>query len=367
MAAFQGQLNVNKIYGAIYNQILAQEVNSKNISREYAKLLNMAKQEVGLFGDQKLFYETYSPKISKWRGDDEATELLSVKPYRVKSPECQAVTINVFQKVVLVLDKFLTKQAWMNEGAFATFNSVMLAWINDVVDMYEMNTYNAFFGSEESNVGKQQRQIDLTTAIGGKTGEEAEKLKAMAIAADEVKLFGELADNTPDFIDYGPNGMIRGFNAEDFVVVTRLSLAAELTKMGTPDIYHNDIFGKVTKLVLPDRWFTKLNTTEKKGDGKTIRSRIYQDLTGTDGVTYELKAGDLIPAVCTAPANTSVTEDATILYKVVAKDSIPWLSAFEAAGSMYNIQSLTDKYVTVIGHNTLEHLSGRPIITVRSK
>ena len=31
MAAFQGQLNVNKIYGAIYNQILAQEVNSKNI------------------------------------------------------------------------------------------------------------------------------------------------------------------------------------------------------------------------------------------------------------------------------------------------------------------------------------------------
>ena len=35
MAAFQGQLNVNKIYGAIYNQILAQEVNSKNISREY--------------------------------------------------------------------------------------------------------------------------------------------------------------------------------------------------------------------------------------------------------------------------------------------------------------------------------------------
>ena len=75
----------------------------------------------------------------------------------------------------------------------------------------------------------------------------------------------------------------------------------------------------------------------------------------------------MVPAVCTAPANTSVTEDATILYKVVAKDSIPWLSAFEAAGSMYNIQSLTDKYVTVIGHNTLEHLSGRPIITVRSK
>lgn len=359
-----GKLNTNKVYAAIYNMILNQVVNSKNISKEYAELVNAAKEDVGLFGDMKLYYETYKPAISDWKGDDESTDLLETKKYRVKSPECQALVINIYKKVVLVLDKFLTKQAWMQEGAFSEFNSVMTGWIRDVIDLYEINTYNSFVGTEESSVGKQQREIDLTTIVGAATGEEKARLEAQAIERDFANLVTDLMDNTKDYIDYGSNGMVRGFSRADLVRVMPASVANTITKFDTPSLFHGDKVGldasQIKTVILPDRYFGKVNeaATKGKADG-TVRSRIYQD-------AYD--AGDAITSTAfEAPANTSYTLDDKILYKVFHKKSCPWLSAFEAAGSFYNCQALNEKYVTVLGHNTLEHLAGKPCITVRKK
>ena len=365
MAAFNGQLNINKIYAFSYNMLLSQIVNSKNYTDAYSDFLNASRTDVGLYGDQKPFYETYAPKISKWKGDDESTDLLETKKYRVHGPECQTVQIDTQMKVVLVLDKYLTKNFWMNEAAFEEFNSTMLSWIRDVIGEYTRLTFNVFAGTEESSTGKQQRTVNVTEKIGSATGEEANRIEAQAIAEDEMILCTDLMDNTVDYIDYGAKGMKRGFNKEDLVKLMPVSVAARIHKMDVPSLFHKDgLFEGIKTYVYPDRMFGKINTSTKAGDG-VARSRIYQVLTGTDGKEYELLPGDFIPTVCTAPANTSYNEDNTILYKMFTKDSIPWLDQFEASGSFYNVQALNEKYVTVIGHNTLEHLAGKPCITVR--
>lgn len=370
----QGKLNPNSVYTFIYNMILNQQVTSRNISLEYAKVLNDAKEDTGMYGDQKLYYDTYMPPITDWLGDDESTDLLETKKYRPKSPECQSLVINIYKKVVLVLDKYLTKNAWMNEGAFSDFTSIMMGWIRDVKDVYEMDTYNAFIGSEESSVGKQQVELDLTAVIGAATGEEANRLEAGAIAKSQVDLIGDLMDNTEDYTDYGASGMVRGFSKDDFRILMPLSEANKLTKLGEPTIFHKE--GLLEKVeVLPDRFFAKVNTAETAGNGTTVRSRFYQNVPTTatkdkpakEQVLKAVKAGGLIPTDCTAPANTSVTVDDTILYKVIHKKSVPFISSFEASESFFNAQALNTKYVTVIGHNTLEHLAGKPIVTVRKK
>ena len=73
------------------------------------------------------------------------------------------------------------------------------------------------------------------------------------------------------------------------------------------------------------------------GNGTTIRSLIEQDI----GANHYF-AGDLIKSGDKAPAGTSYTVDPSILYKVIHKRSIPFMSAFEVGTSFFNPKSLTD-------------------------
>lgn len=55
MPNFNGTLRSNEVYAALFNMILGQQVFSDNIQK-HQTLVDQAKEEAGLFGDQKLFY-----------------------------------------------------------------------------------------------------------------------------------------------------------------------------------------------------------------------------------------------------------------------------------------------------------------------
>lgn len=57
--------------------------------------------------------------------------------------------------------------------------------------------------------------------------------------------------------------------------------------------------------------------------------------------------------------------DDTIAFKVIHKNSIPYMSAFEVGTSFFNPKSLTTNHYLTFGHNTLEHLANYPMITAR--
>ena len=57
MPAFNGSLNTNAIFAAIYNMIISQLVFADNIG-EHQTLVDKARVDGGLYGDTKLYYAT---------------------------------------------------------------------------------------------------------------------------------------------------------------------------------------------------------------------------------------------------------------------------------------------------------------------
>ena len=357
MAAFTGMLKANEIYGSIYNMIISQLVFGDNIAGVGGDLVDRARVDGGLYGDTKLYYATDVLHSNPWGADAEATKLLELN--RPADPKCQAIRLDKFRQIKITLDEYLTKRAWGDADSFAQFTSIMLDWVGQTKRIYDATTYNAFIGTDETDVGAQKKTIDVTAAVGSATGEEAARIKGAAIAQGVADLITDLKDISRDFNDYG---FLRSYNIDDLVFVWNSAVVNEVEKRDLPTIYHKDIVEKLGENVLPSRYFGKVNTgaTKGKADG-TIRSLIEQKIGNK-----QYFAGDAITdTAAEAPAGTSYTVDNTIAFKVFAKGSVPFMSAFEVGTSFFNPQSLTTNHYLTWGHNTLEHLSNYPMITVR--
>lgn len=357
MATFNGQLNSNEIFAALYNMIISQQVFADNIASTGSELVDMARVDGSMYGDTKLYYSTDVLKSTKWGNDAEAANLLVL--HRPEAPKCQAISLNVFRQIALTVDDYLSKRAWGDEGAFSSFKSVMLGWMGDTKKVYDATTFNAFVGTAKSGVATENIEVDVTTAVGAATGEEAARIEGGVIAEEIAKLITNLKDITRDYND---NGQLRSYNISDLVFVWNSDAVAKIEKRDLPTIYHKDIVDKLGEYVLPARYFGTVNAAETQGNGTTIRSLVEQDI----GVNHYF-AGDLIKASDKAPAGTSYTVNPKILFKVMHRSSVPYMSAFEVGTSFFNSKSLTDNRYLTFGHNTLEYLKQYPFVTVTKK
>ncbi len=346
MAIFNGRLNSNEIFASLYNMIISQEVFADNIKGAFESLADMSRVDGGLYGDTKLYYSADVLQSNAWGDDDEALNLLALD--RPEAPNTQAITLDKFRQIRLTVDNYLSKRAWSTEGAFSSFNSVMLGMIRDTKKIYDATTFNAFIGTNETDIGEQQRTI----------AEVADQNDALTIAEDLANLLVELQDVSREFNDYSH---MRSYDEADFVVIWNSDYYTRLKKVDMPVIFHNEgLLDEFEQKVLPARYFGTVNTGEKAGDGSTVRSLIEQ----TIGSNHYF-AGDVIVLGDTAPAGTSYTEDQSIAYKVMHKRSVPFMSAFEVGTSFFNPRSLTENHYLTWGHNTFEHLKNYPFITAR--
>lgn len=346
MPAFTGRLNSNEIFASLYNMIISQEVFADNIKGAFESLADMSRVDGSMYGDTKLYYSVDALESNEWGNDAEALNLLALD--RPEAPETQAIVLDKFRQIRLTVDNYLSKRAWSTEGAFSSFNSVMLGMIRDTKKIYDATTFNAFIGTNETEIGSQKRTI----------AEVAEQNPALTIAEDLAKLLVDLQDVTRDYNDYGH---IRSYDEADFVVVWNSDYYTSLKKVDLPVIFHNEgLLDEFEQKVLPARYFGTVNAGETQGDGSTVRSLIEQ----TIGARHYF-AGDLINIGDTAPAGTSYTQDQNIAYKLMHKRSVPFMSAFEVGTSFFNPRSLTENHYLTWGHNTFEHLKNYPFVTAR--
>lgn len=357
MANFTGTLNSNEIFASIYNMIISQRVFSDNIAGEtYSVLVNKAKTDGGLYGDTKLYYATDALRSYAWGNDAEAGNLLQID--RPKDPEVQAITLDQFRQIRLTVDNYLSKRAWSTEGAFANFTSVMLGWIGDTKKVYEQTTYNAFIGTDETAIGKQE-----TTVPGVKSADPADeaaaRFEALKISEKVANILTDMKDVSRDYNDYGN---LRSYEEGSVKFIWNARYINRIRKVDLPTIFHKDgLEEKMDENIIPDRYFGKVNAaaTSGKADG-SVRSLVEQDIGGN-----HYFAGDAILEDDTAPARTSYTVDPTIICKIVVEYP-PLMSAFEVGTSFFNPRSLTENHYLTWGHNTLEHLKNYPMVTVRA-
>ena len=360
MATFNGQLNSNEIFAALYNMIISQQVFADNIAGTGSELVDMSRVEGSMYGDTKIYTATDVLESTPWGNYAESTNLLET--HRPKDPLQQAIKLDVFRQISLTVDGYLSKRAWGDEGAFNSFKSVMLGWMGNTKKVYDATTFNSYVGTAKSPKETENISIDVTTATEGLTGEAKARVEAGVIGENIAKLITNLKDISRDYNDLG---YLRSYNINDLVFVWNSDAVAKIEKRDLPTIYHKDIIDKMGEYVLPARYFGTVNTDAKTGDGKTIRSLIEQDVKKAGSPDVHVFAGDLIPNGYSADANTSYTVDGSILFKVMHKNSVPYMSAFEVGTSFFNAKSLTENRYLTFGHNTLEYITQYPFITVK--
>ena len=370
MATFTGQLRSNEIFSALYNMIISQEVFADNLG-EHQTLVDKARVDGSLYGDTKLYYSTDVLKSAPWGADNEAANLLAL--HRPEAPKCQAIHLDVFRQICLTVDNYLSKRAWSTEGAFSSFNGVMLGWMRETKRVYDGTLYNVFIGTTVSPKAAQNREIPVK-------GLTDAKEEAMVIAQELADLLVEMGDYSREFND---NGFLRSYAKEGIKVVWNSKFVNKIRKIDLPTIFHKDgLVDKFEEEIMPARYFGRILTAEdaKTGGiiannvvvaGKGVRSRIEKDITISE-TDYHVFPGDLIPAgakVGGASAQfaygDAYVEDADIICKVLVKLP-PYMSAFEVGTSFFNPKSLTENHYLTFGHNTIEYLENYPFITVKA-
>ena len=373
MAAFNGQLNSNEIFAALYNMIISQQVFADNIYETKETLADMSRVDGSLYGDTKLYYATDVLKSFEWTGDAEAQNLL--KLHRPEAPECQAITIDKFRMIPVTVDNYLSKRAWATEGAFSSFNSQILGWIRDTKRVYDATLFNTFVGTTSSAVGKQNVTITLPPEPDGVDDYNTEaynRLVGQAIATEMANLMVDLEDVSRDFNDYGN---LRSFNVDDLVFVWNAEQVNRIKKLDMPTIFHKEgLVDKFAEHTLPARYFGNVNASAGTTGGTNIviRSLIEKDYNTVepDKAGYDAKKhifpGDLLPANTPYEAYETYSEDQSIVCKVYHKDSIPFMTAFETGTEFFNPRSLTETHYLIWGYNDLEYLKNYPFVTVKA-
>lgn len=384
-------LNPNEIFATLANVIISQLVFADNLGK-HQTLVDKARVDGSMYGEKKIFYATDVLESHAWGGDSEATNLLALD--RPADPKVQAITLDKFRQIRLTVDYYLSKRAWMDEGSFSQFTSVMLGWMRETKKVYDGTQYNAFIGAVSTSVGKQTRTIDLTTALTGLSGVEKDVKEAKEIAKDLANLMVEMGDYSRDFNDYQ---FMRSYADESIEIIWNSAFVNKIRKVDLPTIFHKEgLVDKFEEDVLPEKYFgvriTSSNistysdstpTTGKPIDSDNgvytpgvnhanglIRSMVEKKVT-VGGTPYHVFAGDEIPSGATIVASGNFEpgevyiETKDIICKVVVKLP-PYMSAFEAGTSFFNPRSLTENHYLTFGHNTLEYFKNYPFITVKA-
>lgn len=362
-------LTANEIYNTLANMIISQQVFADNLSK-HQTLVDKARVDGGLYGDTKLYYATDVLKSVAWGADNEATNLLDLD--RAEDPEVQAIKLDVFRQIRLTVDNYLTKRAFADEGTFASFNGVMLGWMQETKKVYDGTLYNVFIGTTETATGKQTITIDID-ADNNSAGEN--------IAKGMADLFTDMSDYTRDYNDYG---FLRSYGDSEIKVIWNSKYFNQVKKIDLPSIFHDEALQSTfAGDVLPARYFGRAVAAGDKGSGKVIGSDgVYDNTKGTlrvnkeievtiSNTAYHLFPGDAIPNGATVKASGNFeeadvyVEDDSVICKVVTKLP-PYMSAFETGTTFFNPRSLTENHYLTFGHNTLKYLKNYPFITVKA-
>lgn len=363
-------LTPNAIYSALSNMIIGIRLFESKVATP--KLSDLLKEEVGLYGDKKVYRSMDIGKSYKWEGDAEAARLLQVN--RNKTQQEQVLTIDNYRQCNVTTDRYLSKQAWFDEGSFSSFNGELIASLGKTKRVYDEGYCRTFVGTANSDAEESHITIIKPTAGANDNTETVNRLTAQKIAKAIANLKVVMEDNTRSFNDYG---FLNSYSLDDCIQVWNAEIYNDILYIDLPTMFHNENIKPMATLVLPARYFgdvivgtatgnTATITTADgrevagKGANGAVRTLIEQEI---DGIHYF--PGDALKTGAIGAAGTCYLQDSdTIIGKVFTKEAVPFLSAFSVGTAFNNPRSLTDTNFLTWGHANLELIKAQPFITL---
>lgn len=364
--------NKNKVLTALQNMVIGQHVYADN-QKGSATLADRYRTDGTLYGDTKLFYSTdilasyaFAPKGNDGTGGMSYNLLTEFLP---RDPQVQKVVIDKFRQIPLTMDNKLSKQAFMTEGAFGDFVSVMYQQVRDTKLVYEAGLINTFIGTKVSSAPAANVTVTLASESGTAVESEAAiRGNALRIADAMANLKTELEDFSRGFNEYGH---MRSYDWSDFDVIWNATYLNKIQTSALPTVFHNG--GLITEGVkpLPSKYFGSILTTVTQADTEVAVLIEELDYTVAGAAKHGMPGEKLAQGTYTAPellaiAGKVLKPDSKVIAKVIHKDAIKYMAAFEAATEFFNAQTLrTNSYLTW-GYGTPEHLKNYPLITIKA-
>lgn len=373
----------NEVFGSLFNLLIHAYMLS-NTAKGYTTLVNKFRKDGSLYGDTITYKKSDVLKTEPFgdpyaynaNGNFQGNLLKTAKP---ADPKVQYVQIDNARFIEISLDNFLTKRAFDTEGSFSEFHNSLLDWLGRTKRVYESSLINVFCGTTTSSAAKGTINIDITTAVGNATGEEANKLEAQSIAQGIADIIVDMKDNTRDYTDWGT---LDSFDESDLIFVWNSKYYNKIDKLALPVIFNKDgLVDKFNDELLTPRFFGRALTESDFGSGKVIGTDgAYDSTKGTIRAARELTYNDVHYFAGDALATTGTyvgvvggleaadvyLETSDVICKIIHKDAVPFMSAYESEESFYNSRSKVTNFYLHFLYSTPCYLKGLPFITVKA-
>lgn len=387
-------MNQSTVTGALKNMIISQKINMIDVAD--TELADYFRVDGTLYGDTKLFYSADIGAPFAWAddvvgsADRLAPNLLEVN--RNKSVICQAVKMGVYKFVSISTDQYLSKNAFMNEGVFGEMLGVFSSMLGKTKKVYDRALINSMIGCTVSSLTSNNIAITASVETNPITAAQENSLNIMKSISI---LKAKLKENNRAFNELK---YLRSYDFNDFVAVWNVEQKANIMDIAKPITFHKDGMGEtgLKEFDLTAKWFGAINTSATLASAtvrcakagwydvsKTNAAYVSDYAKATDtlkGQSIYLNEGDTLPSVgdytdaargitvtvvsTTFPKDLSYTVDSKVILKLIHKDSLPFMSGFEAGSEFWNpLAKITTQYL-MYGHNNLEFLKEYPLITI---
>lgn len=363
--AFDGVLNSNEIYEALFNlRILFQKLAPQTVIKD--EIVSLVEKDTGMYGDTGVIQGMDIQGTYPFGFDAEAANLLAIN--RNKTQKIEKFTIDHWRQTDITNDAYISKRAFLDEGTFQLFNSYIVGTLSKAMDAFEN-------GLVKSSIGTYQGMVINITLPAADGTEATERRRAALIKQALLNLKDDMADNQRKYNSYG---FYSSYKWEDFTPVFSAKYANEINALAIYSMFNPDFIKSASEgRRWTQKWFGTVDSTGGTtiATNATIHSLIEQNSDGTTNFpltaaqlsngTYRIFPGDLLPGSFDYDANEAYSTDDKVIAKIFAPEYVVYMTGYQQGESFYNPRSATTNHYLRKGYSDVYVSGFRPFITLK--
>lgn len=366
--AFNGVLNSNEIYNALFNlRILFQKLAPQTVKKD--EIVSLVEKATGMYGDSGVVEGMDIQGTYDFTMDAEAPKLLDIN--RNKTQKIERFVIDKWRQTDVTNDAYISKRAFLDEGTFELFNGYIVGTLSKAMDAFE----NGFVKSALGTFTAVPASMNVTVTLPAVDGTEAtERIRASKIKEAILNLKADMADNSRKYNGYG---FYASYDWNDFSAIWNAKYINAINSLALYNAFNPEYIKEATDgRIWTPKWFGNVLTTA--GTTTASNTDIYSmveinsdestnfPLTSAQlaGGVYRIFPGDLLPNSFNYNANEAYQRDDKVICKIFAPEYVYYMTGYQQGEAFYNPRSATTNHYLRKGHSDVQISKFRPYITI---
>lgn len=366
--AFNGQLNSNEIYGALFNlRILFQKIAPQTVKRD--EIVGLIDKATGMYGDTGVVQGMDIQGTYNFGMDAEAANLLAIN--RNKTQKIEKFTIDKWRQTDVTNDAYISKRAFLDEGTFAQFNGYIVGTLSKAMDAFESGFVKSSLGTYASPTVACNVNVLMPAADGT---EATERLRAAALRKAILDLKADMEDNQRTYNGYG---FYSSYNWDEFTPIFNTKYVNEINAQALYSTFNPEFIKSATGARnWTPKWFGSVLTSNGTTDASNYNIYSLVEVNSdestnfpltptqiTNGV-YRIFPGDILPGSFDYLKNEAYAREDKVIAKVFAPEYVYYMTGYEQGESFYNPRSATTNHYLRKGYSDVQVSKFRPFFTL---